>query len=597
MKKLCQPACTAVIVLLSAGALTSCIDDNYDLSDIDTTTELKVNDLTIPVNFKDITLENIIDLDDSDPDAILKIRNINGVDMYYFSKGGSFTADPKSIDKIQAPTPDNIENTSVQINMVGNAGMRASSAAEYTITPFGRTFAYHIGSNGNPAVDPAIKVVKDVTLDASQALELTLTFSSEAIKQQASSIEIYDLVLNVPEGFTACYGSTYAQNGKLTIPEIHSTTGNASIKLTVSKIDFATAESPNGIAVKNGAFEFEEYVGVESGRFIVYPNNTSTALPATIDFNTSYDLTSFTVSLFSGTFDYELDFDAIAPFDFNDLPDFLSGDETDITLINPALTLAVNNPVATYGLECTTGLTLTAERNSGAAQSSVLSSFNVGNNSVNQFHILAPSQSAEEFVTVPAGMTPQYTAYPSLGELLSGKGLPNRVTVDFASPANPKPRVLGNAIDFPLGRNLDQVNGEYNFCSPLALADKSVIVYTSTEDGWNDEDVDAIAISKLSISAVATSTIPAGAKIYIRPIDVNGNRIPLTNAETAFITLPALAKDSPVSIELLGNITHLDGIYIEAIVNDFNGEILTPDQTIQLTEVRAKVTGTYTKEL
>ena len=46
--------------MASASALLmlpGCIDDNYDLSDIDTTTELKVNDLVVPLNLKSISMQ------------------------------------------------------------------------------------------------------------------------------------------------------------------------------------------------------------------------------------------------------------------------------------------------------------------------------------------------------------------------------------------------------------------------------------------------------------------------------------------------------------------------------------------------------------
>ncbi len=36
--------------------LTGCMDDNYDLSNIDTTSEVKVNGLVLPVNVKPVTL-------------------------------------------------------------------------------------------------------------------------------------------------------------------------------------------------------------------------------------------------------------------------------------------------------------------------------------------------------------------------------------------------------------------------------------------------------------------------------------------------------------------------------------------------------------
>lgn len=36
--------------LIAAASVTSCVDDKYDLSDIDTTARIQVDNLTIPVN-------------------------------------------------------------------------------------------------------------------------------------------------------------------------------------------------------------------------------------------------------------------------------------------------------------------------------------------------------------------------------------------------------------------------------------------------------------------------------------------------------------------------------------------------------------------
>lgn len=38
----------AMVTLVTASVMTGCVDDAYDLDDIDTTVEVKINDLTIP---------------------------------------------------------------------------------------------------------------------------------------------------------------------------------------------------------------------------------------------------------------------------------------------------------------------------------------------------------------------------------------------------------------------------------------------------------------------------------------------------------------------------------------------------------------------
>ena len=53
-----------LLMAVVTSVTTGCVDDNYDLSDIDTTTRVEVKDLTIPVNIDAVTLSDILDLDD-----------------------------------------------------------------------------------------------------------------------------------------------------------------------------------------------------------------------------------------------------------------------------------------------------------------------------------------------------------------------------------------------------------------------------------------------------------------------------------------------------------------------------------------------------
>ena len=62
MKKLKMLNTTLISALLLLFA--SCIDDKYDLGDIDTTVEVKVVDLVVPMNLDEITLSSLISLDE-----------------------------------------------------------------------------------------------------------------------------------------------------------------------------------------------------------------------------------------------------------------------------------------------------------------------------------------------------------------------------------------------------------------------------------------------------------------------------------------------------------------------------------------------------
>ena len=70
-----------MLALVSAVAFTSCVDDKYDLSDIDTTVRVNVDNLTIPVNIDEIMLSSI--LEESD-----QLKIVNG--QYAISEDGTF---------------------------------------------------------------------------------------------------------------------------------------------------------------------------------------------------------------------------------------------------------------------------------------------------------------------------------------------------------------------------------------------------------------------------------------------------------------------------------------------------------------------------
>ncbi len=132
--------------------------------------------------------------------------------------------------------------------------------------------------------------------------------------------------------------------------------------------------------------------------------------------------------------------------------------------------------------------------------------------------------------------------------------------------------------------------------APLALREGSLVVYREREDGWNDEDVDAITITRLTATCSITNNCPVAAVLSAYPIDVNGNRIP--GVEVKSNTIAANATDAPVEIVMTGTITHLDGIEYEArLMAGSSDEVLAPSQTIVLKNIRATVSGYYEKEL
>ncbi|MDE5903157.1 MAG: hypothetical protein K2H21_08075, partial [Muribaculaceae bacterium] len=188
-------------------------------------------------------------------------------------------------------------------------------------------------------------------------------------------------------------------------------------------------------------------------------------------------------------------------------------------------------------------------------------------------------------------------AYPGLGNVLAGNGLPDKLKVEFASP-----NVYGtDVVDFPLTSDIRGVSGEYSFRAPLALEEGTVIYYSGTKDDWASEDLDRLHVTEMTVSAVATSDIPVGVVLSGEVITTDGQHVGICEAAT----LPAMAQDYPVTLTIRAaegtEISNIDGIYYHATCavtpdDPAAGEAISPDQTVVLKTVRAKVTGRYLYE-
>lgn len=578
--------------------LTGCIDDNYDLSDIDTTTELKVNDLVIPVNLASITLDNVIDIDEDDPDATIKYVTYGKQKYFAIEKHGDFHAEPTEIKEVEASKPSGInpieQTLSGEPVTVAGARKKApgAGAMKYLINEDETDFTYEMRD-----VDEAIESVKEIRM-ANKKLNIKVVLTSPDVLQTAEYVEFENLELLLPEGMKAVCAEGTVNGNVLSVPYLRGQGNSATLHIVSDDINLTAQYGSDGILVENQEFDYTSKLGVKKGDLFVTPKTGAGSVPSDIHFTINYDLSAFTVTEFSGKINYTTKVDDIDEVSLDDLPDFLAGKETNIIMSNPQITLNVNNPAGAYQLECVSGLTINSLRNGVVDSSETLpGDFTVGYDAKSGPYTFVIAPHPDKAINVPnTGHLKEYT-FSNLSYILAGEGLPDKLNIELASSTQPEPRVMGDAKDFPLGQKLQDVNGSYTFMTLLALDNGSRIVYEKTDDGWNDEDVDAIKVSSFTVSATATTDLPCGVKLTARPVGVDGKDIEITNPEEAVAEIPANAQDVPFSITLEGNIEHLDGIHFIATAESFDGQPLTPNQTIKLDNLKARVTGTYTKKL
>ena len=603
-----KPAAAAIPLFM----LTGCIDNNYDLDNIDTTTEIKIKDLVIPINVDAIALRDIFTFDE---ESQIDTLTINGKTFYAITQSGTFSSDPITIDKVLADAPA-LTSTERQLSRVSRpASVRAKDnsadeayAEDYEIVNMTNSFSY---STRN--LDEAIlSIQKAKTNPITFSINLTTSQQGAYIK----TMRFTDLRIQLPAGLgnsKESAGTYDATTGIWTIPSLEMPGTGGSISLTADEIDLS-----NSTISADHTFSYDSSFEVLGGILTLVPDltvNNNTVLPSTVNFKASYGLTDMTINAVQATIDYRLGGMNIDPVELGDLPDFLDNPATNIVLTNPQIYLNLNNPVATDGLIANIDLNLTAERSNGVrdlnfplGQPFVLGD-NYGNDGPYNY-VLAP-QACE--LTTPAGYTEhlQQVNFNSLGSILSvpeedrvtidgeeAAGLPDRISISLPDPqvVNNPAIAIANRPYFELGNRTPaiQVNGKYELIAPLSLAEGSLIIYSEKQDGWDNDDLSDLRIETLSISCHGESKLPVSAELTVYPLDKEGHRIP---CRTKSMTIPAGGTaEMEIAIEAPEGepITGIDGVeYVATLSAGADEDALQTGQTINLTNIRAKVSGSY----
>lgn len=573
-------------VALMALAGVSCIDQKYDLSDIDTTVRVEVNDLVVPVNIDEVTLGSIFNLKEGD-----RIQEVDG--EYAVVEDGTFSSEGISVAAVHMPAPS-ISATSNDIAISGGG-------ASFSQLPGGiLKVDIFTDETGFHAEDASVNssIVSVTSIGTKFDIEMKLTLGG--FEGKLKSFSLKDFRMQLPKGMTmtSTKGTYDAATGLYTAAVLKGEDHTLTIDFKMTSVDTAggalvyTVEDDSHKLTFDGRMRLESAVlEITEGDLV---DGGATVLPATMSLQADYDMSDIDVDTFSGEIHYIIDVSAFTDIDLSDLPDVLTQDGTNIVLTNPQIYLKVNNPMSAFGLYATTGLEITAHRADTDPKVFALDSpgyFKVpGTEGVDDYTFClspkAPSKPYGDYSTAV------HVPYTSLSDVLSGDGLPGSLSIQMMNPELP----VQHVTDFKLGEELGAVEGSYTFFAPLALAGGSTIVYTDTEDGWSSETLDKMVIRTLSVSVDVSSDLPLGVELTGYPIDVEGNQI--RNVEIVGAHIPAGAKNLGVTIKTTGEIRRLDGIRFTAEVKSGNpDEALSPDMGLVLKNIRAKVSGYYEDEL
>lgn len=557
-------------------AMGSCIDDSIDLDNLNKDYEVKVNNLVVPVKLDNVSLSNIIDIEE---DGILRIVN----DEYVLVKEGDisgegFRVNPVtlalSVQEVSATIPTG------NIPAVGNVTVPFDLA----LPELNSTFKFETS-----AVDGRVRGLKSAKCDCS----LVLNFEVPAGVTAGGNAHIADLKIKVPANL---HVESYSRDGEyLAIGDLNLVNGKASVTLKISGIDFESTSSmdfsftPGATISDYGTLAVSGGLGI-SGRLV--GEVSSANIPSDgISFALKPYLSSVEVKAVSGSVEFTFGGLSLSDIYINDMPSVL--EDAKAELQNPQIYVKMNNPLADYGMTGSTRLNFKSYFHDELAFNATSSTLVLGNqggsNAEHQYCIaeFQPSAyygpySASEFVSISN---------------LSGLIGPNGFSDYRLNVSTDDPRMSGEVTDFPLGSTLPAIRGGYSFYSPVALRVGSSLTYSEQETGWDDETVRKMRIEHLKVSADVANSLPFDITLSGTPLNANGE--PCVDANThqpVTIGPVTIAANGTSHIELMtsGAITNLDGITYKAEgkVTQETGA-LKPGSPIHLTNIRVTVSGSY----
>lgn len=570
----------SMAVALAAALLAGCVDDNYDLSNVDTTVKVPVDNLIVPINIEEITLDDILELKDTD-----SVKVING--EYAVLARGTFKSDDISVPAITLKAPT-IQSSVTPINLTTLMTSTRALPTEFSYNMANETSPFEFTAN---AVSDFIVEIGHLGCELSLTIKIQLQGLENAVKR----VSFKNVVLQLPTGLdlVPTGGADYKPaTGLLTIPDQTITGTSLTLTLNATGVNFPQA---------GGVYKYDEgTISLKGSLFIKQGtaniqlsdiNTGITSLPAVVNLVTDYTLSDAKVTTFSGKVKYDISGAHLADIDLSSLPDVLSQNATNLTFVNPMLYLEVDNPLQQYKLYARTGFDITAYHGTDPTVYSLDNTqFQIGPDNASGIYnyVLSPT---EPTIAEPAFPDAVHVPFTTMGNVLSGDGIPQRLSLDLNNPGVPAQPVTNLAI----GKSLGSLTGRYRFVAPLQFGAGSTITYKDKIDGWSSDDLDHVTVTALEVNLEISTDIPVAVDFKGYPIDAAGNQI--GNVEIIGAEVNANADHQVVTMRITGEIRGLDGIEFVATAISHGGAALSPGMKVHLTKIRPCVTGYYEKEL
>lgn len=574
-------------VVALAATLTAC-DSNFDLANLDKEIEAKVEDLVVPLNIDKVNLDPILNLEENS-----KIKRDVVNNTYSFEDSGTFHSNSVSVDGFSAKGTNYSETDNVQFDKKYDllstdlSKIPAGTLIYEGIIP-DKAVKMEYSASG---IDKSIISIDELGFNS----DIVMSFKFGDINKCVNKVALENIKVQFMKGLSltlSTQGATYdPSTGVITFPKKIYTDNNCvyTEKIKVTKINAVQS----GIVYKDHAFSIKDNLKSMPGSYVnIYsddlkPGIDPSKVPSTTIYTVSVNIGEASVNSFTGILEKDIDGVNVDPITLNNLPELLHNSGTTLRLDGTNLTLDLNNPLIEAGVNLTAQCGLQLQGVWGKTEGPVRTTDNkdaaiVMNKAQNSYYIAKTDDPAKS-----AGK--QFVMFSEIGDILYNSnvtGIPDKVMIDVLSPKVPQQKV----VDFKLPNKFNAVNGKWQLHAPLSITSDSKVIYSKSWNAADEEELQNINLKAAGLTCEVSTDVPAEVELTI---NINGKNAKMQGKAK----VPANAKNVPINVTLDGGpVNGFTTIDLNANISG-TSEPLGPNQNITVSNVRLKVTGSYTKEL
>lgn len=599
-KKIFAP-CALISAFVLVSGISSC-DDRYDLDkEIDTT--INIGKLAIPLGSTDtIWMKDILEVNDGDD--FIQVDDRGNYKLSQEDKiSTEFTLDAITVPAIVPEViTANISNFDVP------------EVPEITIPGYGNVGDIKVPVQFSVSFDEQTAFVSESTEVPAEVEKINRAYVRENPQSEGITAVFAVDITGIPEGVSQLVLSNFhvkfpellifsEQQDRMISEITQDETGKWDVAVN-SQATFELDLRIDGINAPEidqlHQISINDNLGV-SGHVSV-PEGAETTIDdlrnANVFVSSNLHIPAMEVYKISGKMNLETaDFNQL--IEFNDIPDFLKGDDIRLDLDDIALSLDLENPI---GLPIDVDLRITPYQGETAAVERRVST-----------SLHAEGDATTRITLVPRGKEDEYREkYPNrkiqgvnnLDELLSQ--IPDKLELEV-------PQATAGSDDasqfVELGSGNKTVNIAYSVDVPFSFGPAFRIAYNDSIDGLKSDlsDITSYDISSLRLRGEAINTLPLDLQLNVEPYDDRGVRISEQELAVEIENdgkIPATdeTEGAPLAITLKLNtesdaLERLEQLKFEIIVTSEHGGTLNQNDFLLIKNIRAVIPDGITIDL